>query len=276
MNRNARIFCFLVLTLAALSGCSSKPSGKEAKKAGAVLHKIQGKAQVLIESGGAMDAALNAGGSSVYLWEGTRRYRLFLRTATEVVHGDEYIAEGVDAQKVIDEIGDPDQGKNGYPLRSSCDRVIRMVWGGLPMDAIGLQAEVLRARVHRYPARPVFLVTRLQPVKPTESSTASAAAKKEGAAKEKDIPEVSVPGDKQKAFLIEGASVQTAPLWEPAGGTVRCKVIINPEGKISELETGAQLCETVPWSQFRYQPPVRGGRPVKVATEVEVRFEPRK
>jgi hypothetical protein len=45
----------------------------------------------------------------MYLWEGTHRYRLFLRTAVEVVHGSEYTAEGVYAQKAIDEIGDPDQ-----------------------------------------------------------------------------------------------------------------------------------------------------------------------
>jgi len=52
--------------------------------------------------------------------------------------------------------------------------------------------------------------------------------------------------------------------------------VINSKGKISELDTGVQLCEAVPWSQFTYQPPVRGGHPVKVSTEVEVKFEPRK
>jgi hypothetical protein len=275
MNRNARIFCFLVLALAASGGCSSKPPAKESKKAGSALDRIQGKAQVLAESSGASNAALNAGGSSVYLWEGSRRYRLFLRTAAEVVHGSEYIAEGVYAQKAIDEIGDPDQGKNGYPLQPSCERVVRMAWSGLPFDAVDGYASVLRARVMRYPARPVFLVTRIWPVTSTESSTPSAEPKKEASADEK-IPEISVAGDKQRAFLIEGPTVQTAPLWEPAGGTVRCKVVINPEGKISELETGAQLCETVPWAQFRYQPPVQGGHPVRVKTEVEVRFEPRK
>ena len=276
MNRNARIFCFLVLTLAALGGCSSEPPAKESKKAGTAPDKIQGKAQVLVESSGASDAALNAGGPSVYLWEGAHRYRLFLKTAVEVVHGNEYIAEGVDAQKAIDEIGDPDQGKNGYPLASSCDRVVRMAWSGLAFDAADTDASVLRARVQRYPARSVFLVTKIRPVTSTESGTASAEPKKDAAVEEKNIPEVSVAGDKQRALLIEGPTVQTAPLWEPAGGTVRCKVVINPEGKISELETGAQLCETVPWSQFRYQPPVQGGHPVKVHTEVEVRFEPRK
>jgi hypothetical protein len=276
MNRNARIFCFLVLTLAALGGCSSKPSANESKKAVTAPDRIQGKAQVLVESGGASDAALNSGGPSVYLWEGARRYRLFLRTAAEVVHGDEYIAEGVYAQKAIDEIGDPDQGKNGYPLQSSCERVVTMAWSGLPFDAIDAQAAVLRAIVKRYPARAVFLVTRIRPVTATESSAASAEPKKDAAVEEKNIPEVSVAGDKQRAFLIAGSPVQTAPLWEPTGGTVRCKVVIDPQGKISELESAAQLCETVPWSQFRYQPPVQGGHPVKVRTEVEVRFEPRK
>ena len=276
MNRNARIFSFLVLALAALGGCSSQPSAKESKKAGTAPDRIQGKAQVLVESSGATDAALNAGGPSVYLWEGAHRYRLFLRTAVDVVHGSEYIAEGVYAQKAIDELGDPDQGKNGYPLQSSCERVVRMAWSGLPFDVIDTHTSALRAMVQRYPARSVFLVTRIRPVTSTESGTVSAEPKKDAAVEEKNIPEISVAGDKQRAFLIEGPTVQTAPLWEPAGGTVRCKVVINPEGKISELETGAQLCETVPWSQFRYQPPVQGRHPVKVRTEVEVRFEPRK
>jgi hypothetical protein len=277
MNRSARIFCFLVLTLAALVGCSSQPSGNESKKAETAPDRIQGKAQVLVEvGGGASDAALNAGGPSVYIWEGVKRYRLFLRTATEVVHGDEYIAEGVYAQKAIDEIGDPDQGKNGYPLQSSCEHVVKTAWPGQAFDAVDAQAAVLRAIVKRYPARPVFLVTRIRPVKSTESGAASAEPKKETAAEEKNIPEVSVAADKQRALLIEGPPVQTAPLWEPEGGTVRCKVVIGPDGKISELESTAQLCESVPWSQYSYKPTVQGGHPVKVGTEVEVRFDPRK
>ncbi len=276
MNRNTRVFCCLVLGLAALSGCSSKPSAKDSTKAGTALDKIQGKAQVLIESGGAMDSALNAGGPSVYIWEGMRRYRLFFKTPVEIIHGDEYAVEGVCAQRIIDDIGDPDQGKNGYPLRSSCERVVRTVWSGQPLDAISLHAEVLRARVQRYPARPVFLVSRIRSVKPTDSSKTSAEQKKIEPAKDKSIAEVTVPADKQRALLVEGSPVQTAPLWEPAGGTVRCSVVIDPEGRVSDLETGAQLCETVAWSQFRYQPTVRSGRPVKVRTDVEVRFEPRK
>jgi hypothetical protein len=276
MNRNARIFCFLILTLAALVGCSSKPSAQDSKKAETALDKIQGKAQVLTESGGASDAALNAGGPSVYLWVGARRYRLFLRTPVEVVHGDQYVAEGVYAQKAIDEIGDPDQGKNGYPLQTSCERVVTTAWKGLPFDAIDSQAAVLRAIVKRYPARAVFLVAQIRPVTATESGAASAEPKKEAAAEEKTIKEVSVAADKQKALLMEGSPVQTAPLWEPEGGTVSCKVVIDPEGKISDLESTTQLCESVTWSQFRYQPPVQGGHPVKVKTEVEMRFEPRK
>ena len=276
MSRSARIFCLLVITLAALGGCSSQPSANDSKKAATALDRIQGKAQVLTESGGTSDAALNAGGPSVYLWEGSKRYRLFLRTATEVVHGDEYIAEGVYAQKAIDEIGDPDQGKNGYPLQSSCERVVTTAWHNLPFDAIDAQAAVLRATVKRYPARAVFLVTRIRPVTATESGAASAEPKKEAAAEEKNIPEVSVAADKQRALLMEGSPVQTAPLWEPEGGTVSCKVVIDTEGKISDLESTAQLCESVPWSQFRYKPTVQGGHPVKVKTEVEVRFDPRK
>jgi hypothetical protein len=275
MNRSARIFCFLVLTLAALGGCSSKPSAQVSKKAETAPDRIQGQAQVLTESGGASDAALNAGGPSVYLWEGATRYRLFLRAATELVHGDEYIAEGVYAQKAIDDIGDPDQGKNGYPLQTSCERVVTTAWSGLPFDAIDSQAAILRATVKRHPARPVFLVTRIRPVTSKEGSTASAEPKKD-AAEEKNIPEVSVAGDKQRALLIEGSPVQTAPLWEPEGETVSCKVVIDPEGKVSELQSTAQLCETVAWSKFRYKPTVQGGHPAKVKTEVEVRFEPRK
>jgi hypothetical protein len=276
MNRNARIFCFLVLTLAALVGCSSKPSGNEAKKAEAAPDRIQGKAQVLTESGGASDAALNAGGPSVYLWQGANRYRLFLRTPVDVVHGDEYIVEGVNAQIAIDDIGDPDQGKNGYPLQTSCERVVTMAWTGLPFDAIDSQAAILRATVKRHPARPVFLVTRIQPVTATESGAASGQPKKDAAAEEKNIPEITVAEEKQKALLTAGSPVQTAPLWEPEGGTVRCKVVIDTEGKVSELESTAQLCETMPWSQFRYQPTLQGGHPVKVKTEIEVRFDARK
>jgi hypothetical protein len=122
----------------------------------------------------------------------------------------------------------------------------------------------------------VFLVTRVEPVTSKENGDESAEHKKGGKSVEKELPEVSVAAEKQQALLIEGPTVQPAPLWEPAGGTVRCKVLIDKEGKISELQTGMQLCEAVPWSQFRYQPPVQRGRPVNVKTEVEVRFEPRK
>ena len=253
---------------------ASRPT-KESKKAAAAPDKIQGKALVLDEST-ATDAALNAGGPSVYLVEGLHRYRLFFKTAVEVVPGKEYIAEGVYAQKAIDEMGDPDQGKNGYPLPASCDRVVKMAWSGLPFDVADGYASALRAKLKRYPARPVFLVTRLEPVTPRRTAPIPRNRRKTTRARRRTSPKSSVAADKQRAFLIEGPTVQTAPLWEPAGGTVRCKVVINPEGKVSELETGIQLCETVPWSQFRYQPPVQRGHPVKVKTEVEVRFEPRK
>jgi hypothetical protein len=204
---------------------------------------------------------------------GLRRYRLFFKSAVQVDPNQEYIAEGVYAQKAIDEIGDPDQGKNGYPLPSSCDRVVRTAWPGLAMDVTDLDARVLCTRVKRYPARPVFLVTRLRPVTSKESG---AAKPKEDASAGEDIREVTVAADKQRALLIEGPTVQTAPLWAPEGGKARCKLVIDKEGKISDLETGAQLCESVPWSQFHYQPLVQKGHPVKVRTEVEVRFDPRK
>jgi hypothetical protein len=272
MNRNTPTFCFLVLALFALGGCS-KPPAQQAKKV--PLDKIQGKAQVLVESGGASDAALNAGGSSVYLWQGANRYRLFFKTATEVVHGDEYVAEGVYAQKAIEDIGDPDQGKNGYPLPESCTRVVKIAWTNLAFDEIDARAEALRARVKRYPARPVFLVTRIRPVT-AEERAASTGAKKDTAAAQKNIREISVPAEKQRALLIEGATTQPAPLWEPAGGKVSCEVVIGTDGTISSLESGKQLCETVQWAKFRFQPPVQGSRPVTVRTEVEMQFEPRK
>ena len=170
MNRNTRIFCFLVLTFVALGGCSSEPTAKESKKAVTAPDRIQGKAQVLVESGGASDAALNAGGPSVYLWEGARRYRLFLRTAVDITHGSEYVAEGVYAQKAIDELGDPNQGKNGYPLASSCEHAVKMAWGALSFDLIDAQTSLLCATVKRHPARPVFLVTRIRALTSAESS----------------------------------------------------------------------------------------------------------
>jgi hypothetical protein len=267
MIRKATVSCFVVLTMAALSGCSSKPA--DSQKAAVTLHKIQGKAQVLIESGGAADAALNAGGaSSIYIWEGARRYRLFLGAPVVVEHGQEYIVDGVYAQKVIDEIGDPDQGKTGYPLQSSCERVVKMAWSNLAFDAVDAKASALRAKVQRYPARPVFLVAKIQPAPPKEE-----AAKKASATK---VPEIEVAAEKQSALLLAGSPVQPAPLWEPAGGTVKCEVVIDAEGKIEELATGKQLCETMNWSEFRYKPMMQGGRAVKVLTEVELKFEPRK
>jgi hypothetical protein len=141
------------------------------------------------------------------------------------------------------------------------------------MDVTDSYSSSLRVKVQRFPARPVFLVTKIEPV---ASAGDAAKKKKEGGAVEKEAPKVSVPADKQRALLVEGPTVQTAPLWEPAGGTAHCKVVVDEEGKVTELDTGSQLCETVPWSQFRYQPTVKSGHPVRVNTEVEVRFDPRK
>jgi len=269
--RNARILICLVLPVAVWIGCAGKPPAQEAGKT-IPLDRIEGKAQLLMESSGASDAALNAGGPSVYLWQGMRRYRLFLRTSADIVHGNEYVAEGIDAQKVIDDIGDPDQGRNGYPLQSSCERAVRMAWKGLSLDAADADASLLRARVKRYPARTVFLVTRIRPATPEERTAASP----EPGAEEKDIPEITVAADQQRAFLMEAPKVLTAPLWDPQGATLRCKVLIGTDGKISELRTGEQLCEAAPWSQFRYRPRLERGRPVNVSTEVEVCYEARK
>jgi hypothetical protein len=269
--RNTHVFWFLVLVLVALSGCSSEPAAKTSKPA-APPDKIQGKALILDESTAA-DAAMNAGGPSVYLVDGLNRYRLFFNKPFQVEAGKEYMAEGVYAQKAIDAMGDPDNGKNGYPLQSSCDNVVRRAWPGLAFDVTDSHVTTLCAKVKRYPARAVFLVTSIQPA---TGAADSAKPKKDGRAGEKEAPEVSVLADKQSALLTEGPTVLPAPLWEPAGGTARCKVVIDEEGKISELNSGAQLCETVPWSQFRYKPTVKGGKPVRVNTEVEVRFEARK
>jgi hypothetical protein len=188
--------------------------------------------------------------------------------------GKEYVVEGVHAQKVIDDIGDPDQGSGGYPLLASCKRVVKTAWPGMSMDLTDAHVLTLRDRVRRYPARPVFLVTNIRLATAEESAAGSVAAKK--SAGSGVIPEVTVAAEKQQALLLEGQSVQPAPLWEPAGGTIRCKVLIDENGMIAELHTGAQLCESVPWSRFRYKPTVARGRPAKVITDVEVRFEPRK
>ncbi len=269
MTRNTSVFCFLVLVVTGLAGCSSEPPAKQT----APLDKIHGKAQILLNESTALDAALNAGGPSVYLVDGLNRYRLFFNKPFQVEPAHEYIAEGVYAQKAIDAIGDPDQGKKGYPLESSCGRVVRMAWPGLAFDMTDSYSSSLRAKVQRFPARPVFLVTRIQP---DTGAADSAKQKKDTGAGEKEAASVSVPADKQRTLLIEGPTVLAAPLWEPAGGTARCKVVIDEDGKITELNSGAQLCETVPWAQFRYKPTVKGGRPVRVNTEVEVRFDPRK
>jgi hypothetical protein len=264
MTRNACVFCFLVLVLDGLTACSSNPP---AKQAAAPPDKIQGKAQVLLTETTQLDVSLNGGGPSVYLVDGMNRYRLFFDKAPQVEPGKEYIAEGVYAQKAIDAIGDPDKGKNGYPLAPSCDTVVRTAWPALAFDVVDSYSNSLRAKLKRYPARPVFLVARIQP------ATGGAAKDKKD---EPEAPTVSVPADKQSALLVAGPTVLTAPLWEPTGGTVRCKVLIDEEGKVAELDSGSQLCENVPWMKFSYKPTLKGGHPERVNTEVEVRFDPLK
>ena len=266
MTRNAYVFCSLVFALGGLAGCSHEAP----KQAAPAPDKIQGKAQVLLTETTQLDASMNAGGPSVYLIDGLNRYRLFFNKPFQVDAGKDYIAEGVYAQKLIDSIGDPNQGRNGYPLASSCDSVVRTAWPALAFDVVDSYSTSLCAKVKRFPARPVFMVTQIKPV------TDSAKQKQETGAEEKEVPEVSVPADKERALLVAGPTAMTAPLWEPTGGTVHCKVVIDEEGKIAELDSGAQLCETVPWAQFRYKPTVKGGHPVRVNTEVEVRFDARK
>ena len=264
MARNTHGFSCLTLALTALTGCSNQPA---TKPAAAAPDKIQGKAQVNIDETNALDASLNAGGPSVYLVDGLNRYRLFFNKPAEVTPGKEYIAEGVYAQKAIDAIGDADNGKNGYPLESSCDTVVRTAWPGLSFDANDGYSASLRAKVKRYPARAVFLVTQIHPAADTKKDAPDAGT---------EAPQVTVAADKQRALLVAGPTVLPAPLWEPTGGTVHCKVVVDETGKIAELNSGAQLCETVPWAQFSYKPTLKGGHPAKVITEVEVRFDPRK
>ena len=272
MKRNILSFSFFLVALAGCVGCSSK-SSQESKQAARPPDKIQGKALVTNETT-STDAALNAGGSTVYLVDGLHRYRLFFNKATDVAKGKEYVAEGVYAQKAIDEMGDPDQGKNGYPLPDRCEHVVHMAWSGLALDIAAGDAEALCAKIKRYPARAIFLVKRLEPAPAATSAKAEGPKNEEG--DEDDANAVAVPADKARASMTEGPPVQTAPLWEPAGGTVSCKVLIDEEGKISKLQTGNQLCESVSWDHVRFKPTVQRGHAVKVKTEVEVKFEPRK
>jgi hypothetical protein len=274
MNQNTRSFSFLVLALAVLGGCSSEPKASDAKKKETPLLRVQGKVRTVPDMSGSGDGSLNAGGPALNLWKGKRLYRLFSRRGLELVDDTEYVVEGVLAQKVIEEIGDPANGKQGYPLLSSCQRVVKMAWGGISFEEVDLKAAVLRARVGRYPARNVLLIVKIQPV-PKDGGKKSAATG-DAAEDDESIPVVAVAADKQSASLVEGSLVQQAPLWDPAGTTASCKVIIDTKGKIAELETGAQLCEAFDWDKLRYQPLVKAGKPVRVKTEVALRFDPRK
>ncbi len=66
--------------------------------------------------------------------------------------------------------------------------------------------------------RPLFLVTKIRPATAEETAAIPEAAK--------PGPEVALPPEKQRALLLEGATVQAAPLWEPNGGTLSCKVVL--------------------------------------------------
>ncbi|MGB6944305.1 MAG: hypothetical protein WBE37_18025 [Bryobacteraceae bacterium] len=266
MTRNTYLSYCLVLALGGLIGCTSAPP----KQAAPPPDKIEGLAQVVLTETTQLDASINGGGPTVYLIDGLNRYRLFFDKASPVEPGKEYIAEGVYAQRAIDALGDPNQGKNGYPLGSSCDSVVRTAWPALSFDVVDSYSTSLCDKVKRFPARPVFMVMQIKPV------TDSAKQKQDAGVVEKEVPPVSVPADKQRALLVAGPTVLTAPLWDPTGDSVHCKVVIDEEGKIAELDSGSELCESVPWSQFRYQPTVKGGHPVRVNTEVDVRFDPRK
>jgi hypothetical protein len=256
-----------------LGGCSGKPPAAESKNAGPAVETIQGQVRSFVDLTPAGDGDLNSGGPSLKLWQGKHLYRLFMRRKTEVIADSYYVAEGINAQKAIDEIGDPDQGAKGYPLLAVCERVVKTAWPGMAFDEVDVKAAVLKARVSRYPARTVFLVTKIRLATPAETSAASADAKVD--AEEKALPTVAVPADKQRALLIEGAPPQKAPLWDPKAAPTRCKLVIGPTGKVSDLETGAQLCESVDWTRFSYKPTLQRGKPVNVSTEVEVRFDPR-
>ena len=266
MTRNNYVSGCLLLAFSGLIGCSSAPP----KPAAPPPDKIQGKAQVVLSETTQLDASINGGGPSVYLIDGLNRYRLFFDKASPLDAGKEYVAEGVYAQKFIDALGDPDQGKNGYPLASSCNTVVRTAWPALAFDVVDSYSNSLCAKVKRYPARPVFMVAQIRPVGD------SAKPKEDAGAGDKEVPEISVPPDKQSALLVAGPTTLPAPLWEPTGGTVHCKIVIDDEGKIAELDSGSQLCESVPWSQFRYKPTLKGAHPAKVNTEVEIHFDARK
>ena len=203
--------------------------------------------------------------------DGLNRYRLFFNKAVQVDPGKEYIAEGVYAQKAIDAIGDPNQGKNGYPLGSSCDSVVRTAWPALAFDVVDSYSTSLCAKVKRFPARPVFLVAS-DPARYRSPMRNRGGCRGRGQGNTESLRS----GGQTTRSPGGGSHRPTAPLWEPSGGTVRCKVVIDEEGKIAELDSGTQLCESVPWSQFRYQPTLKGGHPVRVNTEVEIRFDPRK
>ena len=151
------------------------------------------------------------------------------------------------------------------PRHTSCDSIVGAAWPGQAFDVTDANSNALCAKVKRFPARPVFLVKKIQAVESKEAKKA-----------EKELPDIDVPAEKEMAALKAGPTTLPAPLWAPEGGTAKCKVVIGADGKIAELATGAQLCEQVPWEQFQFEPPTKGGKPVNVNTEIEVKFQPAK
>lgn len=120
MDRKVHIVCFsIVMTaFAALSGCSSTPPAGEAKKA---APDIQGPGQAANHGYRHRRERFRSQrrGPSVFIWEGMQQYRLFSKRTANVVDGEHYIVEGIHAQKMIDEIGDP----NGARAAILCCRV---------------------------------------------------------------------------------------------------------------------------------------------------------
>ena len=254
MSRQFRILCVVLFGVAVWSACSGSQADKQSAAASIPLEKIQGKAQKLIEQAGATDAALNAGGESIYIWVGLRRYRLFLKTPVEIDHGKQYVVEGVYAQKVIDDIGDPDNGRNGYPLLASAERAVKRAWPSLSMDGLDATVSLVRARLKRYPARPLFLVTKIRPATDEETAAAPPEAAKAG-------PEVEVAPEKQRALLVEGSAVQPAPLWEPKAEPSAAKSSSPPMAKSMSSPPASSSVKPSRGRPSAINPPSRAANP---------------
>jgi hypothetical protein len=148
------------------------------------------------------------------------------------------------------------------------------VWKNLAFDALDAQSGLVCSVIKRRPARPLFLVTKIEPLALDDAAKQKAVADKKKA--EADKKEITVPAAKQKALLLESAPVQTAPLFQPAGGKETCKVFIDDQGKVDQMLSGRPLCEAVDWSKYSWKPTLQAGKPVWVNSEVEIHFDPRK